>query len=284
MTGTQHPLHWVEAGPSDGAVLLLLHGFPFNSAMWRPQLETPPAGWRVIAPDLTGFGGSAATVAAGTAAAGSAATATGTAAAAAATLTMDRMADDVAALLDRLRIRGAAVCGLSMGGYVTFALLRRHAARVRALVLADTRAAPDSEDVRRGRLETAARVATEGNGPVVEAMLPKLFSPVTPQRQPDLVAEVRAMMADAPPAAVAAALRGMAARPDSTPMLRSINVPTRVVVGQSDQITPPGEAQLMARAIPGAMIEVIPDAGHLPNLENAAAFDSALTAFLRTLI
>jgi 3-oxoadipate enol-lactonase len=254
-------LEWREAGSVAGDVLLLVHGFPFSSAMWRPQIEAPPAGWRVIAPDLRGFGGSP-PAAQGT--------------------TLDNMADDLAALLRRLEVRRAVVCGLSMGGYITFALLRRHPGLVRALVLCDTRPEPDTEDVRRGRLEMAARVAVDGTAPVVDAMMPRVLAPGAAYLQPEMAAEVRAIMESAPAAGVIAALHAMAARPDSTPMLRSIAVPTQVIVGAHDQITPAGDAQLMARAIRGAQIEIIPDAGHLPNLENTASFDRALTAFLVT--
>ncbi|HSJ06420.1 MAG TPA: alpha/beta fold hydrolase [Longimicrobiales bacterium] len=252
-------LHYRSGGPATGNPLLLIHGFPLSSAMWRPQIDAPPTGWRVIAPDLRGFGNSPAT---------------------AGPVSMDSMADDLAALLAELDISSVAVCGLSMGGYVAFALLRRHPALVRALVLCDTKADADTEDVRRGRLQSASRVEAEGTGSVVDAMLPKLLSPATPRRQAALQEEVRGILESASQAGVAAALKAMAVRPDSTPMLRSINVPTQIIVGADDQITPAGGAQLMVRGIPGARIEVIPEAGHLPNLENTAAFDRALAGFL----
>jgi 3-oxoadipate enol-lactonase len=261
-TGQRPGLQWKEAGSPSGDVLLLVHGFPFSSAMWRPQLETPPAGWRVIAPDLPGFGASAPVEGY--------------------VPTMDSMADDLAALLRGLGVRSATVCGLSMGGYVTFALLRRHPQLVHALVLCDTRPEPDTEEVRRGRLQAAARVASEGTAGLVEAMLPRVLAPGAVHIRTDTVAEVRTIMESAPATAVVAALRAMAARPDSTPMLRSITVPTQVIVGVDDQITPAGDAQLMARAIPGSQIEVIKEAGHLPNLENTPAFNRALEAFLVT--
>jgi 3-oxoadipate enol-lactonase len=252
-------LHYRSGGPAAGDPLLLIHGFPLSSAMWQPQVESPPPGWRVIAPDLRGFGNSPP---------------------AAGPVTMDSLADDLAALLAQLGVSSAAVCGLSMGGYVAFALLRRHPSLVRALVLCDTKADGDTEEVRRGRLQSAARVEAEGTRSVVDAMLPKLLSPATVRRQAAIEADVRGILESASPAGVAAALKAMAARPDSTPMLRSINVPTQIIVGADDQITPAGGAQLMARGIPGARIEVIPEAGHLPNLENTAAFDRALAGFL----
>jgi pimeloyl-ACP methyl ester carboxylesterase len=257
------PLHWREAGPADGPVLLLVHGFPFDSSMWRPQLEQPPEGWRLVAPDLRGFGRSPAV--------------------GAEPLSMDAMADDLAGLLHQLGARSAVICGLSMGGYITFALLRRYPQLVRALIFCDTRPEPDTEEVRRGRLQTAARVRTEGTGHVVESMLPRVLAPTTPHRMPELREELHSMMAAAPDSTVFAALHAMAARVDSTPMLRNIAVPVKVIVGAEDQITPAGEAQLMARAIPGSTLTVISDAGHVPNMENPPAFNSALADFLATL-
>jgi 3-oxoadipate enol-lactonase len=252
-------LHFEQAGSADGSrVLLLVHGFPFNAAMWRPQLQEPPPGWRVIAPDLAGFGGNPP----------------------ADQLSVDGAADDLAALLESLDVRSAVVCGLSMGGYIAFALLRRHPALVRALVLCDTRAAADTGDARRGRLESAASVRSQGTGEFLQSMLPKLLSPITRKRQPAVEEELRGIMEAAPAASVAAALEALAARPDSTPILRSIAVPTQIIVGSDDEITPVLDAQFMARGIPGAVLTVIPDAGHVSNLENPDAFNRALHGFL----
>jgi pimeloyl-ACP methyl ester carboxylesterase len=258
------PLHYREAGPADSPdVLVLVHGFPLDSRMWRPQLETPPPGWRVVAPDLPGFGGSAAVEG---------------------DLTMELAADRLALLLDSLDLRRVALGGLSMGGYVCMALLRRSPALVRSLLLFDTRAAADTEEVRRGRLQTASKVERAGTAEFIDAMLPRLLSLFTQRRNPEVEAEVRACMAAASPAAVAAALRGMAARPDSTPLLRSITVPTLVVVGADDEITPVPEVEMLARSIRGASLERIDDAGHLPNLEHPDAFNRVLRGFLGALV
>jgi 3-oxoadipate enol-lactonase len=253
-------LHFEEAGGPSADVLLLIHGFPLHSGMWRPQLATPPHGWRVVAPDLPGYGRSPPIDGE--------------------LLAMDAAADELALLLDSLGVQAAVLCALSMGGYVAFAMLRRHPARIRALVLCDTRAAADTEDVRRGRLQAAAHVRVNGTASFMDAMLPKLLSPFTRRRRPEIVEEVSAMMASASAESVVATLRGLAARPDSTPLLRGIVVPTRVIVGEDDEITPVGEAQIMARGIPGARMELVPDAGHLPNLENPQSFNSLLAGFL----
>jgi pimeloyl-ACP methyl ester carboxylesterase len=252
-------LSWREVGEGDN-VLVLIHGFPFSSAIWRPQLDAPPAGWRVIAPDLRGFGGSGPL--------------------AANHLPMDLLAQDVSGLLSHLRVRNAVICGHSMGGYVTFALLRRAPGLVRGLVLSDTRASPDSPDGRQGRVKNAKHVHAHGTAPLIEAMVPRLLAAQTRAHLPHVEQELRTVMNAASPAAVVAALLGMAERPDSTPQLRSITVPTQLIVGAHDEITPPGDARLLARAIPGAQIEIMQNAAHLPSLEQSAAFNAVLGSFL----
>jgi 3-oxoadipate enol-lactonase len=255
-------LHFREAGPAGSdRVLLLLHGFPLHSAMWQPQLAEPPAGWRVIAPDLPGFGGSEPV-------AGEA-------------MTMAAAAEAVVTLLRELDARSVTVAGLSMGGYVAFALLRSHPHMVGRLVLCDTRAEPDTEEVRRGRLQSAAKVRRDGTAAFMDAMLPRLLAPGTPESNPGVAGRIRQMMEEADPDAVAAALLGMAARPDSTPLLPTIAVPTLVVGGEKDGITPPDELERMAAAVPGARMEVIPGAGHMPNLEDATSFNRVLDDFLQ---
>jgi 3-oxoadipate enol-lactonase len=251
---------WREAG--SGEPIVFLHGFPLHAGMWEPQLTDLPAGWRGIAPSVRGFGGSEL----GAEPASS----------------MDLLAADVAALLDRLGIARVTLCGLSMGGYVALAFVRKYPERLRGLVLCDTRAGADSEDGRRNRYELAERVRIEGVGPVRDAMLPKLISGRTRQEQPEVESRIRAMIEEASPEAVARALTGMAARPDSTPFLREITVPTLVLVGAEDAVTPPGEAQLLVRGIPGARIETVADAGHLSNLEQPATFNRSLWTFLQS--
>lgn len=252
-------LSWREVGEGDD-VLVLIHGFPFSSAIWRPQLDAPPPGWRVIAPDLRGFGGSGPLTAN--------------------RLPMDLLAQDVAALVAHLGVRGAVICGHSMGGYVAFALMRRAAGMVRGLVLSDTRATADSAEGRQGRLKNAKHVHAHGTAALIDAMVPRLLAPQTRANLPHVEQELRAVMKAAAAPAVVAALLGMAERPDSTPQLRSINVPTQLIVGAHDEITPPGDARLLARAIPGAQIEIMENAAHLPSLEQPTAFNAVLVSFL----
>lgn len=251
-------LEWREAG--SGEAVLLLHAFPLNSAMWGPQLSAMPTGWRVIAPDLRGFGASPEVDED--------------------VYTMEAMAGDVIALMDRLGIQRAVVCGASMGGYVAFELWRRFSERVRALVLCGTRAGPDSAEAARARERLAKRIEKEGNDVVVTAMLPKLVSSTTKHMQKGVVAAVRAMMKETPNRTMARALRGMAVRHDAEPVLRTIAVPSLVMVGADDAITGRGQSEFLARGIRGSALVTIDDAGHLPPLEQADDFNKALSTFL----
>jgi pimeloyl-ACP methyl ester carboxylesterase len=197
------------------------------------------------------------------------------------TVTMEELADDLAALLDALQIQQPLTfCGLSMGGYVAFQFVRKYAARLRSLVLCDTRTAADSPEAAANRLKVAEQVLAEGAEVVANAMTPKLFSKRTASEQPETVAAMRRVMAATKPAAIAAAQRGMAARPDVTASLSKIAVPTIVVVGAEDAIAPVEEMRGMAAAIPGSEFLIVPDAGHMAPLENPAAFNAALEKFL----
>jgi pimeloyl-ACP methyl ester carboxylesterase len=243
-------------------VVVLVHGFPLNRSMWDPQLGVlRAAGARVIAPDLRGFGASEAGPPG--------------------PLTMDQHADDVAGLLDGLGIGEPVVyVGLSMGGYVGFSLWRRHRERVRAFILADTRASADTPQGKQTRAEIAQR-SEELNSPqpALDAMLPLFFSPhLLAGSRPEVL--VRAMMSSSAVRAVADGARGLADRRESLSSLASIDVPTLVIVGEHDRLTPPAEARLMAEAIPGAQLTLIDQAGHMSNLENPEGFNEALLGFL----
>ncbi len=251
-------MEWREAGAGDP--VLFVHGFPFHSAMWGPQLSAMPPGWRGIAPDLRGFGASEGPPESVT--------------------SMDAFADDLARLLDHLRIEQAVVCGLSMGGYVALALWRRHRDRIRAFVLCDTRAGGDSPEAAEARRRLAERVLAEGPAAVADGMLPRLLSPNTARRSPGTVEFVRAMMMETRALTMSRALLGMAERPDSEAMLPEIDVRTLVIVGDEDVITSRGQADMLARGIRPATLAVIEGAGHLPNLEQPAEFNQLLSEFL----
>lgn len=253
VNGTE--LHYLDTGRGAETVLFL-HAFPLHSGMWSGQVEALRERFRVIAPDYRGLGKSPPS---------------------AEPSTMELLAGDVAALLERLGISRASVVGLSMGGYLAFELQRQAPALFQRLVLADTRAGADTEEGKAGREAFAERALEQGLGWVADELLPKLLRPAP---APEAVAAVRALIAAGTPEGVAAAQRGMARRPDSMPTLGSIACPTLIVVGEEDTLTPPAEAEKMAAHIRGAKLVRIPRAGHIACIENASAFDQALRDFL----
>jgi len=183
-------------------------------------------------------------------------------------------------LLDKLHVGKAVVAGLSLGGYVAFELLRHHKDRVSGLILCDTRAEADSPEGKRGRDENVALVQTRGVEALAERMLPLLLGRTTQQTQPQLVHEVRDMIVRTPPAGIIGALTAMRDRPDSSGMLASIDVPTLVVVGQEDEITPVAVARKMTDAIPGAVLTTIASAGHVVPVEAPTAVSRVMAEFL----
>lgn len=251
--------HWLEAGIGE-PVLVLLHAFPLHAAMWEPQLAGLSDRCRVLAPDLLGFGGSDAP-------------------ADASAYSVERWADGVAALLDHLGFAQVVLGGLSMGGYVAFAFLRRHRRRVTGLVLADTRAGPDTPEIAQRRTDQAARVAAEGPAALVDTLLEGLLGEHTRAERPAVVEATRRLM-DNPATGVIGALEAMKRRPDSTPELASIDVPTLVAVGADDVLSPPDVARELAGAIPGATLAVLPDAGHLSSFEAPDAFNRAVISLM----
>jgi pimeloyl-ACP methyl ester carboxylesterase len=249
-------VRYLEAG--SGRAMILLHAFPLSAEQWLPQLARVPPGWRFVAPDLRGFGG----VEPGPVPGG---------------ITMDTYAADVIELMAHLEIPSAVIAGLSMGGYVAFPMARRAPARVAGLVLADTRAAADTADGRAARDRMLAIVARDGPTGVAREMLPKLLGETTRRDQPDLVDAVQRLIEHNAPDGIAAAVRAMKDRPDSTPMLSSFTCPVTVICGEEDVITTAAESETMHRAIAGSRFVRIPAAGHLSNLENPTAFTAALT-------
>ena len=242
-----------------GRPIVLIHGYPFNRSLWSEQEIVLSTGYRVIVPDLRGFGDSDAVPG---------------------TATMSDMAQDVALLLNHLGIARATICGLSMGGYVALALYKQLPSRVRALVLADTRAQADTEEAKAARFQQAEKALSEGMAGIADAMLPKLLTPETVSKRPEVVKHVRDMMLQAKPEGAAAALRGMAERDDQTELLAKITVPALVLVGAGDAITPVADSEKMHRAIPDSRLVILENAGHLSNLERTEQFNDALLEFL----
>jgi 3-oxoadipate enol-lactonase len=256
-------LRYLEAIPRSGdrprGTLLLLHAFPLNARMWDGQLALADAGWHVIAPQMRGFDrGSGDPPAA----------------------TVDDYAGDVIDLLDGLHIKQTVIGGLSMGGYVAFALLRLAARYIQGLVLADTRATADTPEGVEGRKRMLQLVGEKGPSAVADEMIPKLLGPTTMSSRPAVVDHVRSLALASSSEAIAGALRALMTRPDSTPLLASIHVPTLILVGDEDTVTPPANSEEMHRAVVGSELVRIPAAGHLSNLERPDLFNAALTAFL----
>ncbi len=242
-----------------GIPVLWIHGFPLGRWLWDPQVGALADVARSIAMDLRGFGGSSAPQG---------------------PYTMETYADDLRRLLDALGIEQAVLVGLSMGGYVAFAFYAAYPDRVRALILADTRHQADTPEGRASRYALIERIRLEGTPAAVEAFLPRLFGATTQRERPELMETLRRKMQANPAAGLIGALQAMAERPDRTALLPAIRVPTLVIVGEEDAVTPPEVARQMAEGIPHARLVVIPHAGHLSNVEAPEAFNEAVRDFL----
>ncbi|MBL9037029.1 MAG: alpha/beta fold hydrolase [Archangium sp.] len=236
--------------------MVMLHPFPLSSRAFRFQLERPPPGVRFIAPDLRGFGRSPLVPGIST---------------------MEAMADDVIALMDSLGLPNAFIGGVSMGGYVALALTRLNPGRVRGLVLADTQSGADDEAGQQKREATAKDLEHRGMQALVETMLPKMFAPGVSTWLRD---EVEALFRATAPAAAAAASRGMGTRTDAKDILPRFGGPVLALVGEHDAVTPKAKAQVIVALAKHAQLEVIPNAGHLAQLEQPDAFTTALQRFI----
>ena len=245
-----------------GLPVVFLHAFPLNRTMWDPQVGALVAECRCIAIDMRGLGESAP----------------------AEPYSVERYADDVVGVLDALQIERAVFVGLSLGGYVAFALWRRHRDRVRALVLADTRAAADTRDGITRRRHLIELAESQGSIAVANVQIAGLVGKTTREKRPDIYDATHRMMAQAPVEGIIGGLEALMARPDSTATCETISVPTLVVVGEEDAITPVKEARRLQESIPGSRIEVLQQAGHLSSLERPAAFNTVVSEFLASLM
>lgn len=248
-------LSYTDAG--QGLPLVFLHGFPLSRGTWQKQIDALRSSYRVIAPDLRGFGDSE--------------TQTGP-------TTMAQCAADLHALLERLTTGPVMLIGHSMGGYVALAFARQFPEMLRGLVLVSTKAGQDTPEAAVGRRATAEKVRAEGVQVVVEAMAPKMLAAFNQDAR--MAAQVRAFMAPSQPAGVIGALLGMAERPDATALLAQIAVPTLVITGTDDTLIPPAESETLAQAILGAQLKVIPHAGHLVAFEQPDEFNHILKEWL----
>ncbi|MEZ5290693.1 MAG: alpha/beta fold hydrolase [Vicinamibacterales bacterium] len=258
-------LAYLDSAPEAAAspVIVLVHAFPLGAQMWEPQFRGAFYGWRLLAPDLRGFGGSTDERDEG------------------ASPGIDDYADDVAALVREVcGGRPVVLCGLSMGGYVAFAVVRRNPALVRALVLADTRAGADSLEGRAARKAMLTVLEHDGPQGVARDMMPRLLGATTREKNPGVEETVRLLIKRQSPAAIRDAIHRMMERPDSRALLSTIGVPTLVIVGEEDTLTPPAESEAMAAALPNASLVQVAGAGHLVNLEQGQAFEASVEDFL----
>lgn len=246
-----------------GRPVVLIHGFPMDHSIWDGQIQSLAPQWRVIAPDLRGSGRSSVTPG---------------------KVTVEQWADDLAAMLDALKISEPIVLGgLSMGGYVALRFFQAHRSRLAGLILCDTKATADTPQAAAGRLETAQRLEREGTRFLADAMLPRLLAPATLEGKPELVERLRQVVLAGDGAGYAATLRGLAERPNFTPLLPRIDCPTLLIVGRQDAISTAAEMNAMARAIPASRIVEIDGAGHVTPLEAPGEVTAAMQQFLADL-
>jgi pimeloyl-ACP methyl ester carboxylesterase len=250
---------YLEAG--SGWPVVLLHAFPLNADVWRPQLERVPRGWRFLAPDLRGFGKGMLP---------------------SSSFSIADIADDVGAFLDVLEIENAVIGGLSMGGYVLMQLYRTAPERFTAMVLANTKASPDTPEGRAAREQMAALVRREGLKAVADQMLPNLLGATSHRARPQLEPLVRRLIESNTTEGIEAAIHAIKDRPDSLPTLARSAVPALVITGEEDAIIPVSESEAMQRTMPRALMTVLPSAGHLSGLEVPDDFAEALGNFLRS--
>jgi 3-oxoadipate enol-lactonase len=250
-------LHYTEQG-NTGIPVVLLHGYPLSSAIWQTQQQGLSNEYRVITPDLRGFGQSPAPEG---------------------TYEMEMLAQDVLNLLDTLNVKRAVILGHSMGGYVTLALWRLAPERFLGFGLINSQAGADSEEAKQNRFKTAEKVFTEGTAVVAQAMMPKLFAPNVPEDE-SFIEQVRTTIINTRTNGIVGSLKGMAGRPDSTDLLATINVPALILTGDKDQLIPPQRSDAVATAITQSSLVTVEDAGHLPMLEQPQATLMAMRNFL----
>ena len=244
-----------------GPALVLLHGFPLDRRMWDAQVERLSQNCRVMAPDFRGFGRSGNTD----------------------PFTIESLADDIHVFVEQLVAKPCVLVGLSMGGYVALAYAKKYPADLRGLILVDTKAGADTPEAKQGRVKMIDLVRKDGAAAVADQMLPKMLGPGTQQNRPEVVKSLRSMMEMCSPQTIEYALAAMRDRPDRTGELPAIKVPTLIIVGDADAITPPAVAEGMAKAIPAAKLEVIRDAGHMSPMEQPEQVNRAIERFVTAL-
>lgn len=260
MEGTVNGIAFEDSGPRGGATVVFIHGFPFDRAMWEPQMREVSKSYRAIAYDVRGLGKSPAGDG---------------------QYSIELFVDDLAALLDHLKVERAVLCGLSMGGYIALRAAERNPERLSGLVLCDTKSGPDTDEAKIKRAATIAAVKKDGVEKFAGEFIKAVLTENTLRTKPALVESLLNSVRRGSPLGISGALLAMAARTDTTASLAKLTVPVLILVGEQDKITPPSAAEAMLKAIPTAAMHVIPGAAHMSNLENPAVFNEKLLAFLK---
>jgi len=245
----------------DGIPIVFIHGFPLNQSIWQTQIEGLSEQARIITLDLRGFGDSQATQE---------------------EYSMDLLANDLAYFLDSINVVAPIFAGLSMGGYVALAFCKRYARWLSGLVLIATRATSDSKEAKNSRDKLTFVVKEQGLEPVVDLLLPKMLSPKTITEKPEIVKELRKIMLKSSIDGVVGSLQGMKNRSDYSTILSQLDLPTMVIHGMDDLLISPKEAQNTAKVIPNAQLELIPDAGHMVNMEQPQHFNKLMVDFIQS--
>ncbi len=252
-------ISYLAEGRKEAVPIVLIHAFPLNQTMWSPQISALSKKYRVIAYDIRGHGKSE--VGDGQ-------------------YTLELFVDDLIALLDHLKIEKTILCGLSMGGYIALRALERHPERISKLVLSDTRSEADSDEAKVKRSATLKLIKEKGVSVFAEEFVKSALIPETFTTHPEVVQTVQEMILKNSPLGICGALLALASRTDTTAFLNKIKIPTLILVGEKDQITPFSAADSLKEKIPNAQMHVIPCAGHFSSLENPTEFNRRLLSFL----
>jgi pimeloyl-ACP methyl ester carboxylesterase len=254
------PFHYVESGNPSNTSVLFLHGFPFSHEMWKPQLDIVSKQYRAVAYDLRGHGGSY--VGDGQ-------------------FTIEGHVDDLVAMLDFLKIRKTVIVGLSMGGYITLRALERNPERFIAAVLCDTRSEADSNEAKVKRAAGMVGVKRNGSASFADGFVKAVFAQESLKAKPTLVQSIHKIIFYTPPLSIAGTLLALAGRTDTTASLVNIKIPTLILVGEHDAITPPAASKAIHEKIAGSELHIVPHSAHMSNMENPEFFNEKLLSFLR---
>jgi 3-oxoadipate enol-lactonase len=255
-------MNYVERGAPGATPIIFIHGFPFSLEMWEPQMRALPNQFRAIAYDVRGHGHS--DVGNGQ-------------------YSIEFFVDDLIGLMDHLVIERATVCGLSMGGYIALRAIERHPERINGLVLCDTKSSPDSDEGKVKRATTLRSLKMDGVDPFADNFVKTVFAESTFSARPETVESIRSVIKSTSPIGIGGILLALAARTDTTATLAKIKVPTLILCGERDLLTPPKDSESMHKQIAGSVFHVIPSAAHLSNLENSGFFNEKLVAFLKSM-